>query len=140
MPAGTIVKGKLLRIKINDNTIYHATECNFTTSLELEQIATKDTDGNVSTPGSYTWGLSTSALVAVKQTATTQNDTFNILTSYLTKTAVPVEFTSDVANDIIITGSAYLTQCEIAAPVNGSATYSVTLTGDGDFTLDRVAS
>lgn len=140
MAAGDIVKGKNLRIKIADNTVYHATECNFSTSLNLEQLATKDTNGNVSTPGNYTWSLDTSALVAIKSTGSSQNDTFSIMEKYLAKTAVAVEFTTDTANDIVLSGSAYLTECSIAAPVEGSATYSVTLTGDGNLTLDRVAS
>lgn len=140
MAAGDIVKGKNLRIKIADNTVYHATECNFSSSLNLEQIATKDTSGSVGSPGSYTWTLDTSALVAVKETGSSQNDTFSIMEKYFAKEAVSVEFTTDVAGDIIITGSAYLTECSVAAPTDGSATFSVTATGDGDVTLDRVAS
>lgn len=140
MPAGEIVKGRNLRIKIADNTVYHATECSFSTTLELEGIATKDTAGNVQSAGNYEWSLSTSALVAVKSTGSSQNDTFSILEKYLAKTAVDVEFTTDVANDIILSGSAYLSSCNITAPTNGTSTYDVVLTGDGTLTLDRIAS
>lgn len=140
MPAGEILKGKNLRIKVADNTVYHATECSFSSTLELEGLATKDTDGNIQTPGNYEWSLSTSALVAVKQTASSQNDTFSIMEKYLAKEAVTVEFTTDVSGDIILSGSAYISSCNITAPVNGSATYDITMTGDGDVTLSRIAS
>lgn len=131
--------GKNLRIKLDDNTLLHATECNFTSSLNLEAIATKDTDGEEQSPGSYTWGISTSTLVTVRDTGT-QNDTYGILEKFQAKQLVPVEFTTDDANDIIITGNVYLTQCDIAAPVNGSATFSITGVGSGNFTLARVSS
>lgn len=140
MPAGSIVKGRNLRIKVADNTVYHATECSFSSTLEMEAIATKDTDGNVQTPGNYEWSLSTSALVAVKETGSSQNDTYSIMEKYLAKEVIAVEFTTDVAGDIILSGNAYLSSCNITAPVNGSATYDVTITGDGDLTLDRIAS
>lgn len=140
MAAGDIVKGKNLRIKIDDNTVYHSTECSFSSTLELEGLATKDTDGNVQTPGNYEWSLSTSALVAVQAGGSTQNDTHGIMTKYLAKALVDVEFTTDVAGDIIITGQAYIASCNITAPVSGSATYDISLTGDGDITLATITT
>lgn len=140
MAAGDILKGKNLRIKIDDNTVYHATECSFSSTLELEGLATKDTDGNVQTPGNYEWSLSTSALVANKENASTQNDTYGIMGKYLAKGKVTVEFTTDVAGDVIISGEAYIASCNITAPVSGSATYDISLTGDGDITLAQVSS
>lgn len=137
--ANRYLLGKNLRLKLDDNTVLHATECNFTSSLNLEAIATKDTDGEEQSPGSYTWGISTSALVTYRDTGT-QNDTFAIMQKFQNKTAVDVEFTTDTANDIVITGSVYLTQCDIAAPVNGSATFSISATGIGNFTLSRISS
>lgn len=138
MAAGDILKGKNLRIKIDDNTVYHATECSFTTSMELEGIATKDTNGNKQTPGNYEWGLSTNALVANKATSSDQNDTVSILTKYQTGALVAVEFTTDVEGDIIITGNCYIQSCNINAAVSGSATYDITMTGDDDFVVSVI--
>lgn len=138
MAAGDIIKGKNLRIKLDGETVYHATECSFSTTMELEGIATKDTNGNKQTPGNYEWSLSTNALVANKATASTQNDTLSILTQYQTGALIPVEFTTDVEGDIMITGNCYIASCNITAPTSGSATYDVALTGDGDFTVVAV--
>lgn len=138
MPAGDILKGKDLRIKVDDNTIYHATECSFTTTREIESIATKDTDGNKGTPGNYEWSLSTSALVANKAALSTQNDTKSILDAYLLGDKVSVEFTTDVEGDIILSGEAWIASCNITAAVGASATYDVSFTGDGDLTVAAV--
>lgn len=138
MAAGDIIKGKNLRIKVADNVIYHATQCDFTTTREVESLATKDTAGDVKTLGNYTWGLSTSALVAVKPSTGSWNDTKSILDAFTANAAIAVEFTTDVEGDIIITGNAYITSCNIGAPVNGSATYDVTFDGTGDFTVALV--
>lgn len=138
MAAGDILKGKDLRIKIAGETVYHATECSFSTTRDFDEIATKDTDGKKSTPGSFGWTLSTSALVANKATASTQNDTKSILDAYKAGDIVAVEFTTDVEGDIIITGNAYLASCNITASVGSSATYDVSLTGDGEFTVAAV--
>jgi hypothetical protein len=138
MPAGDILKGKDLRIKMADNTIYHATECSFSTTREIESIATKDTDGNKGTPGNYEWSLSTSALVANKAGGSSQNDTKSILDAYIAGEIVAVEFTTDVEGDIILSGNAYLASCNITAAVGSSATYDVSFTGDGDLTVAAV--
>lgn len=139
MAAGDIIKGKNLRIKIGAGTVYHSTECSFTTSMELEGIATKDTNGNIQTPGNYEWGLSTNALVANRAASSTQNDTKSILDLYQAGETVAVEFATEEAGDIIITGNCYIASCNITAPVSGSATYDITLTGDGDFTVATVS-
>lgn len=138
MAAGDIIKGKDLRIKLDDNTIYHATECSFSTTREIESIATKDTDGNKGTAGNYEWSLSTNALVASKAALSTQNDTKSILDAYLLGNIVAVEFTTDVTGDVVISGNAFIASCNITAAVGSSATYDVSFTGDGDVTVATV--
>lgn len=133
------ILGKDLRIKVDDNTLLHATDCSYSSTLNTESIATKDTAGEEVSPGSITWSLSTTTLVVYRDTGT-QNDTFGIMEKFLAKGLVDVEFTTDVANDILITGQGYITQCDISAPTNGNATVNVTITGNGDITLDRVTS
>lgn len=139
MAAGDIIKGKDLRIKIADNTVYHATECSFSITRSLESIATKDTDGEKKTAGNYNWTLSTSALVANKATASTQNDTKSILDAFIAGDVVAVEFTTDNTGDIILSGNAFIESINITASVGSSATYDVSLNGDGDLTPDVVA-
>ena len=134
MPAGDILKGKDLRITVGTGQIYHATECNFSTNRNFDEVATKDTDGNITTPDTLTWNLSTSALVANKPDPGSQIDVKDIFTDYLAKTEVDVEFATTTAGDIIISGKAFIESIEIAAPTEGRATYSVTLRGNGDLT------
>ena len=139
MPAGDILKGKDLRISLASGTLYHATECSFSTSRNFDEIATKDTNGNITTPDNYTWSLSTSVLVANKPNASTQKDIHDIMTEYLAGTLVAVEFSTTTSGDILLSGNAYVESVEITASVEGRATYSVTLKGDGDLTQSTVA-
>lgn len=138
MAAGDTIKGKNLRIKMASGRIYHATQCDFTTTRAVESLATKDTNGELKTTGNYTWGLSSSAVVATKPGSGTWQDTKTILDAYLANVPVAVEFTTDVEGDIIISGNCNIISCNIGAPVNGNATYEVSFDGTGDFTVGVV--
>lgn len=138
MAAGDTIKGKNLRIKMAGNKIYHATQCDFTTTRAVESLATKDTNGELKTTGNYTWGLSSSAVVAIKPASGNWQDTKTIMDAYLLNQPVAVEFTTDVEGDIIISGSCNIISCNIGAPVNGNATYEVSFDGTGDFTVSVV--
>lgn len=133
------INGKDLRIKVDANTILHATNCSFQSDMTLEGIATKDTNGQEQSPGDLAWTLTSDSIVVYRDTGT-QNDTFALLQSHIEKTLVAIEFTTDDANDIILSGSAYINSVGIGAPVNGFATFNCTFTGSGDLTLDRVSS
>lgn len=138
MAAGDTIKGKNLRIKMGTGRIYHATQCDFTTTRAVESMATKDTNGELKTTGNYTWGLSSSAVVAIKPSSGNWQDTKTILDAYVANEPVAVEFTTDVEGDIIISGSCNIIGCNIGAPVNGNATYEVTFDGVGDFVVGVV--
>ncbi len=60
MAAGDFIKGKNLRLKVEGKTVFHATECTWSTSRELEDIATKDTNGKRRVLGDYDFTCSTS--------------------------------------------------------------------------------
>ena len=132
--AGNTYAGKNLRIRVDGKTIFHATECSFTTSRNMESIASKDTNGEQVTPGNYSWGVSTNFLVANVPTAsTTQIATKQILDTYQAGSEVEVQFTTEIAGDVIITGQSFIESMNMSAPTNGVATGDASFKGNGDF-------
>jgi len=137
--AGNTYAGKNLRIRIDGKTVFHATECSFTTSRSMESIASKDTNGEQVTPGNYTWSVSTNFLVANIPTAsTTQVGTKQILDTYQAGTEVEVQFTTEIVGDVVITGQAYIEGINMSAPTNGVATGDSSFKGNGDFVTEVV--
>lgn len=131
-------KGKNLRATVAGGSIFHSTDCTFSTSKSLESIATKDTDGEEVIDSNYSWTMSINSLVANTETGSSQKSTKDILDAYQAGTSVAVEFTTNIVDDFIITGNALIESCEIASPVNGAATFTVSLRGNGNFTTATV--
>jgi hypothetical protein len=138
MAQGSTYKGKNLRIRIGAETVFHATECSFNSTMQLEGIASKDTNGTLQTPGNYEWGLSTNMLVADKATASTQHDFVALLTKHQAGELVTVSFTTDIAGDFVITGQAFIASINASAPTNGVATADASFTGNGDYVISAV--
>ena len=139
MPAGDIIKGKDLRITLIDGTQYHATECSIQSTRNFDEVATKDTNGNITTPDTYSWSISASGLVANKPAASPQKDIHDLWTQHLAANLVAVEFATETAGDIKLAGQAYVESVEMTAATEGRATYSATFKGDGDLTQSVVA-
>lgn len=138
MAVGQAYKGKNLRIKVDGNTIFHSMECSFNSSIALEEIATKDTDGSLVVSGNYTWGVATNMLVADKAGASSQEDFASMLNKHKAGTEVDIEFTTGVAGDLIITGVAYIESVNFTAPTSGFATGDASFKGSGDYTVGVV--
>jgi hypothetical protein len=133
MAAGDFIKGKNLRLKIEGKVAFHATECSWSTSMEFEDIATKDTMGKVSIPGDFEFSASTSMLLAEKAVGGTQHDVYDLLDLYKTQEVVEIEFTK------IIKANYYIQQCDISANTGSAATGNFSFKGTGDFTIETVA-
>ncbi len=134
-------KGKNLRVVLADKKVWHATESSFTTSRDVEEIATKDTDAKEQTLGDISWSLSVSNMVADLPVGnTTHVDTDSLLQSYLDGDLIAVQFIVDDAaeGEKYISGNVYLTQCDITASNGATVTGSFTLTGTGAFTIETV--
>ena len=97
--ASTMYKGKNLRIKLDGGVIYHATDCNFSSDIEIEKIATKDTNGNLKITGAYDWNLSSSGVVANKPSGGIQEDFQSLLNKHKAGTEVAIEFTTGEIGD-----------------------------------------
>lgn len=133
--------GKNLRIRVDGKTVFHATECSFTTSRNMDSIASKDTEGEESSPGNYTWGVSTNYLVSNKPDAsTTQIGTKELLDTYVAATKVEVQFTTNIVGDVIITGQTYIESIDMTAGTNGVATGSAGFKGTGGFETENVTA
>lgn len=138
--ASTMYKGKNLRIRVDGEVVYHATDCEFQSDIEIETVATKDTNGKVKTTGAYDWSMTSSGIAANKPGGGTQEDFKSILDKHKAGTAVEVSFTTDEVGDVIITGDAYIKTCSIKAGVNGFATLDATFEGTGDYTVELVSA
>jgi len=132
--AGNTYAGKNLRIRVDGKTVFHATECTFTTSRNMESVASKDTNGEQVMPGNYTWGVSTNFLVANIPTASaTQIGTKEVLDIYQAGTEVEVQFSTNIVGDVVITGNSFIESINMSAPTNGVATGDASFKGNGDF-------
>lgn len=139
MAAGQIYKGKNVRFSFDGKVLYHATSCSLSISTTLESIATKDTNGTVSVPSNYEWTISTSALVADKQTAsTTHTDFMDILALQLNAVEIDVEFTTGEAGDFLLSGKVYVESCNITAEMGTSVNGDFSFKGNGDLTKGTV--
>jgi len=137
--AEKIYKGKNLRIFVDGESILHSTECGFSTTRNFEDIATKDTQGNVSTPGNYEWSLTANSLFADKDVDnTTQTDFVEVLQKFKDGTRVFVQFTTKAFGDVVISGYAYVNGVNVTASTEGSATGDFGFKGDQDFDIDRI--
>lgn len=129
-----IYKGRKVRISIGGKVIYHATECTVNIDSNTEDLATKDTQGNVVSPDGYSWNASTNALVAELPTGMTSTHSkfMDILDLQLNSTEVDFEFTRGDEDDFVLSGKAYVTAASITASVGSAVSGSFTFTGNGD--------
>ena len=141
MAAGTFYKGKEVRLRLGDKTLYHATTCQLTVSSKTQEIATKDTNGDLVTPDGYTSTLSMDSLWADKPNGTTtQLDPADLLQNQLDETLLTFELRTDVDGDKVISGSCYVTNTDLGAEVGNMATAAFQFTVSGDIAIDVYAS
>lgn len=139
MAAGQFYKGKNLRFKFEGKTLFHATSCGLSIASDVDEIATKDTNGKVLIPGSYSGSLKTDVLLADKESgATTVVDAFDLLQYQLGNTLITWEFTTGTTGDKIISGSTYLTQSDLTANESGISSGSFSFVTTGDITIATV--
>ena len=137
--ADKIYKGKNIRLILDGKKVFHATDCGISISVNLESIATKDTNGEVNTPGSYTWSASLSALVADKDPVSLTHHSFtDVVQRTLDRVECDFQYTTDETGDFVFTGKVYITQADITASTEGAATGSFAFTGNGDLVLGTV--
>jgi hypothetical protein len=135
-----IFQGKNVRISVEGKTIYHATSCKLDISTSLEEIATKDTEGSVNTPGNYSWNASTDALFATLPVGdTTHKSADETLDYLLAKTELDFEFSTNETGEWKYTGKVYVENASIDATVGQSVTGTFSFKGNGDLTKETIS-
>jgi len=139
MAAGEFYKGKNLRISLEGKTLFHATSCSLSIQSDTDEIATKDTNGKVLIPGSYSGSLSMDNLLAdIDAGNLTQVDQATLLGYQLANTEISWEFSTGVSGDMIISGTGYLTGSDLSAETEGISTGSFSIQTTGDITVSTV--
>ncbi|MDM1408055.1 hypothetical protein [Myroides sp. DF42-4-2] len=138
MASEKFYKGKKVRISLGGKTLYHATSCKVDISTELEEIATKDTDGKISVPDGYSWSASTEALVADKPANSTQADAMDLIDYQLAGTELDFEFTTSVTGDFVLKGKVLVSQASVDASTGSAVKGSFSFVGQGDLTREVV--
>lgn len=137
--ASTIYKGKNLRFKFNGKALYHATSCKLSISTKLEEIATKDTDGTISTPSNYSWSISSDCLVAnVPAGSTTKSGYMDLVLMQLAGEEIDVEFSTEETGDFTLSGKVLIESSDATAEVGSSASSSFSFKGNGNLTPGTV--
>lgn len=141
MAASTIYNGKEVRLRLGDKTLYHSTNCQLTISSKTQEIATKDTNGDIVTPDGYTATLSMDALWADKPDgSTTQLDPTDLITHQLAEDLLTFEVVTDVVGDKGFSGSCYVTNSDLGAEVGNKATAAFQFSVSGDVTPFTVSA
>jgi hypothetical protein len=141
MAAGTIYNGKNLRLLFDDKKLFHATSCQMTIASKTQEVATKDTDGDVITISGYNGTLSTDALwsdIESGQSAT-QVSPMDLLALQIAGTAIAFEFSTSVSGDATVSGTCYVTNADLGAEVDNKATAGFQFAISGDITIGTVA-
>lgn len=140
MAAGQFYKGHNVRISYNGKPLYHTTSCKWSSSRDFEEIATKDTDGKVAEPGSYSWDMNTDALIADKPALSTDSDFMDILDLYIAGTEIDVEFTSGGVGDWKLAGKAFVSNADITADDGSIVKGTFAFKGNGNIIKTRIAA
>lgn len=137
MAQGKIYNGKDLRLRLGGKTLYHSTSCQLTVSSKSQEVATKDTNGDIVTPDGYSATLSMDSLWADKSNGTTtQLDPADLLQNQLDEVLLDFEMTTGADGDRVISGQCYVTNSDFGAEVGNKATAAFQFTVSGDITVD----
>jgi hypothetical protein len=141
MAAGKIYNGKDVRLRLGDKVLYHSTSCQLTVSSKTQEIATKDTNGDLVEPDGYNFTLSLESLWADKETGgTTQLDPMDLLQHQLDEDELTFEMTTNIEGDRVISGKCYVTSTDLGAENGSKASASFQFTGTGDITPGTVTA
>ena len=151
--AGSYTKGQTVRLFLSsDNTttpasvVASAKQLSWHASLSLENMTTKDTDGDwtIQEPTALSYDISVNALVSSGETITSAvtGQTYADIED-IYEASAPVKWQiANVSGDnnrtkgsVICSGSCMITSLNLSAPNRQTATYDATLSGYGDYTV-----
>ena len=127
-----------MRIKIGTKTIFHEVNATLDSNIPFKEVASKDTTGVVSTPGTQAWGLSCNTLIA-NSAAGAQEDIASLYAAHVAKTLVTVQFSTDVTGDVVFSGSVYIEKFTLDSTHEEEVKGDFSFKGDGALTIGTVA-
>lgn len=130
--------GSLMRLTVDGNDIFHETKVSINGDTEFKEVATKDTDGKESSPGSKSWGLSVEGVMSFDDPGT-KLSVKAIIDLWNAKTLVVIEVTDKVTGHTEYSGSAYIQNWSNDASNDENVTFSYSLKGTGALTVGDVA-
>ena len=151
--AGSYTKGQTVRLFLSsDNTttpaavVASAKQLSFHCSLSLENMTTKDTDGDwqIQEPTALSYDISVNALVSSGETITSAvtGQTYADIEEIYEASAPVKWLIANVSGDnnrtkgsVICSGSCVITSLNLSAANRQVATYDATLNGYGDYTV-----
>lgn len=151
--AGSYTKGQTVRLFLSsDNTttpaavVASAKQLSFHCSLSLENMTTKDTDGDwqIQEPTALSYDISVNALVSSGETITSAvtGQTYADFEDIYEASAPVKWLIANVSGDnnrtkgtVIVSGSCVITSLNLSAANRQVATYDATLNGYGDYTV-----
>lgn len=129
-------EGKKMRITFDGKEIFHEVDCTLNASTEFKDIATKDTVGTESSPGTQSWSVSVNGYASPD--TTTENDIKALADAWKASTLAAVTLTDDVSGHVIFSGNAYVENFSVGAPNDETVTMDYSLKGNGELTIGTV--
>jgi len=134
----SFIKGKGLRLQVDGLWLWHATSCSFASTSKTDNVATKDSDGDIVTISGTNYTLAMDGLYATdpddEETHVTADE---LMIKHKAGELIPWQFRSPDSR-YVYAGFLYITQGSLSAPVEGNATASFSFTGSGDYTITAV--
>ncbi len=130
--------GENMRLTLNSKEILHEVSCSLSFTKDFKEIASKDTNGKLVSPGSSSTTISIEGLW--ENDGTTKHDLFVISGYANANTAYAFSFSTDVIGDVIYSGDAYVDSFSVDATNEEYVTFSFTLKINGDLTIAEVAA
>ena len=132
-------EGTTMRLTLGTKELFHEVDATLNFSLDFNEIASKDTNGKITTPGSYSWSIDCN-MSLIDNDGTTQEDLHSLATKAIAKASHAITFSTNVTGDAIFSGNAYIEGFSVTAKKKKKATATFTLRGTGDLTVAEVSS
>lgn len=131
-----LTEGVNMRITVGGKEIMHEISADLSAQTDFKEVATKDTNGKLVSPGAQTWGIAIEAMLDYD--GTTQEDAYTMSEAWNAKTLVSVTLTTGTSGDAIYSGSAYIADFSTSAKNEEYVSYSFNFKGSGDLTIAKV--
>ena len=133
MALGLDYNGKM-RLVLGTKTIMHEQESSFSSTVPMDELASKDIAGKEYNLKDVEWSVSGSGL-ASNSDADAQMDIKALLEAHLSKAPIPFAMTDEVNGNMAIAGSVYIESVNTTSANQEKVTYDFSLKGIGVYTV-----